>query len=307
MKTRVKYILLFSVIALLVAVVPFVIMVIAGITPPESWRPVSGGTITEQTWISFSGAYIGAIIGAIGAIVIMFRTLRESRKEKIDSRRYADYLYIRDSLEQCIGAIDDSCTVDVISNMFELCFAEFNLPDLERLFYDWKVEKKMYFKLQRSIAQTIIPSKENAKNAVNSTYENFRELWAWEFAFEEFLSQIIVDFRLKDDLEDWEKHRASTTDKLYEYLSTICEEQMFRINMDTLEPIKYSFSKYFSGVRYINEPESITMGGEKARTEFMIVYMQAIKEYQEDYHKITKNINKTAEELLSSLKTEFII
>ena len=73
------------VIVVFVVAIPFAVMLLAGLTPPASWPTVSGGTVKEQTWISFAGAYIGSIIGALGAIIIMFRTLAEGKKDKLDN------------------------------------------------------------------------------------------------------------------------------------------------------------------------------------------------------------------------------
>ena len=84
-KTISKIILLILVLVLVIAA-PLCLMFIIGLDAPPILQPVSGGTLKEQSWIAFSGAYMGAIIGAVGAVTIMFITIKENRKEK---RKYS--------------------------------------------------------------------------------------------------------------------------------------------------------------------------------------------------------------------------
>lgn len=80
MKYSLKNILFFGLIAVLVAAVPVFVMELVGANPPQALRPIFGGTPKEQTWITFFGAYIGSIIGAIGAVTIMFLTIKRLRQ-----------------------------------------------------------------------------------------------------------------------------------------------------------------------------------------------------------------------------------
>ena len=82
MKAVLKNTIIALVLVAIVILLPFVVMMIAGLTPPDSLG-VSGGTIKEQTWITFSGAYIGAIIGAIGAIINSRGAQRKDRESKV--------------------------------------------------------------------------------------------------------------------------------------------------------------------------------------------------------------------------------
>lgn len=298
-----KRILTIVIIACLIIFAPLAVMLLVRLTPPDYLQPISGGTLKEQTWIAFAGAYVGAIIGAAGSIIIMFRTISEGRKEKVENRKYADYLYVRDIIEEALKTIDESETVTVINGMFKLLEADFKIPNLTQFERDLSRERTAYGKLSRALTQTIIPHQDKAIEQLKSS---FKELFSFESAFKEFVDKIVVDNNIQEDLPNWPLHRASLTDILYTNL--VEDVQSHRYNHDeNWEPVKYSFANHFNEVFFLTPPDSITLGTEDAKTEFGFVYPNVMNEYSRLYAELSSSVSVASSDLLLSLKKELII
>ena len=310
MKPFVKTLLFGLAILFVVICIPICIFWGAGLTPPKAWTPIPGGTPAEQTWISFAGAYIGAIIGAVGAIVIMFRTLREGKKEKIDNRRYTDYLYIRDSIEDLHSTLDGSNTQTVFSQLAHLIEADFVIPDLDRLKEDYMGQRSSFLKTRRALLQSIIPLD---SKSIDGFSDAFSELQDWQTAFLEFLEKIIVDNRICDDIENWGEHRAFYTDKIYEELVDDYNRYDYRMEAD-YTPIKYSFTRVqyegepaFASVIPIYDGLSVSMGDELVKTSFCFVFSAALQEYVNNYSEIISSIERISDSLIKELKSVITI
>lgn len=308
MKKRVQQTLVFSLILIVVLLIPFGIMILAGMTPPKSWQPISGGTITEQTWITFAGAYLGAIIGALGSIIIMFRTLHEGHKDKVESRKYADYLFIRDILDQSVTTVNKSSTQAVISQMFKLPDGDFTIPDLRKLKEDFREEMACYSRLKLAMAQTILCVNSGTTNMVK---ESFSDLFDFESAVEEFFEKILVTHGIRELLPQWASHRASITDQLYERLVEDVERHQYRFtimeeNLD-IYTSKYSFSKFFEAIERPANGVQYYLGEEEASTSFIETYDSIMVFYSNSYSDIRAQIDKAAESLLSELKRDIVV
>lgn len=273
------------------------------ITPPDYLQPISGGTFKEQTWIAFAGAYLGAIIGAIGSIIIMFRTLSEGRLEKVENRKYADYLYVRDRLEEALASIDESGTGSLIIKMGKLVDEDFKIPNLDRFASDLSHERALYRKLIRALTQTIIPHQDESISALKNS---FKELFLLENAIKEFVNKIIVDNNIQQDLSSWPLHRASLTDLLYEKLVKDVKNFDFQQNED-LSPIKYSFANDFGELHFFERPESFFMGPEESKTAFPHVYSRLIEKYIHLYSDLSLSVFTASQELLASFKKELVL
>ncbi|MBR1510552.1 MAG: hypothetical protein IJ623_07880 [Bacteroidales bacterium] len=278
-------------------------MLLVRLSPPDYLQPISGGTLKEQTWIAFAGSYVGAIIGAAGAILIMFRTISEGQKEKVENRKYADYLYVRDSIEEALQSIDESGMVTVITEMFALLDANYRIPNLTQFERDLSHERITYRKLLRALTQTIIPNQDQAIDALKS---RFNELFSLENAFKEFVNKIVVDNNIQEDFYKLQLHIASLTDKLYKNLVEDVQSHHYQHD-ENCEPIKYSFAKHFDKLLYLTPPNSLSFGEEDAKTGFGLIYPQVMNEYSRIYAELSSSVSAASNDLLLSLKQELVM
>jgi len=303
MKYSLKNILFFGLIAVLVAAVPVFVMELVGANPPQALRPISGGTPKEQTWITFFGAYIGSIIGAIGAVTIMFLTLRHGRRERLESRRYADFLFIRDILDQTMVSIDESPVQEALDRMFHLLEADFRAPDIKTLQNGLRKERTLFHRLERALSQTIIPNQQKVSNDLKKC---FLDLFSWEDAFCEFIDKILDSCGSETELSRWATRRAAILDEVFERLSYDVDNLKY-MHDDNLKPVKYSFVRFFP----ISEDgekvsDSTSLGGKQCRTDFPLAFLHAMQHYQDSYEKILGALNEASGTLVSSLKKETV-
>lgn len=303
MKYSLKNILFFGLIAVLVAAVPVFVMELVGANPPQALRPISGGTPKEQTWITFFGAYIGSIIGAIGAVTIMFLTLRHGRHERLESRRYADFLFIRDILDQTMVSIDEAPVQEALERMFRLLEADFRAPDIKTLQNGLRKERTLFHRLERALSQTIIPNQEKVSDNLKKC---FLELFSWEGAFCEFIDKILSACGSETELSQWASKRAAILDDVFDTLSKDIEEENYIMD-EKWNPVKYSFARFFpmseNGEKV---SDSTSLGGKQCMTDFPLAFLHAMQHYQDSYEKILKALNEASGALVSSLKKETV-
>ena len=301
MKYSLKNILFFGLIAVLVAAVPVFVMELVGANPPQALRPISGGTPKEQTWITFFGAYIGSIIGAIGAVTIMFLTLRHGRHERLESRRYADFLFIRDILDQTMVSVDESPVQEALERMFRLLEADFRAPDIKTLQNGLRKERTLFHRLERALSQTIVPNQEKVSDNLKKCFLN---LFSWEGAFCEFIDKILSARGSNKDISQWASKRASILGHVFETISKDIQEADF-VKDENLEPVKYSFARFF----VIPEGDSdtlISLGGRQSENELPLAFLNAMQRYQDTHEKILRALNDASGALVSSLKKETV-
>ena len=233
----------------------------------------------------------------------MFRTLSEGRLEKVENRKYADYLYVRDRLEEALASIDESGTGSLIIKMGKLVDEDFKIPNLDRFASDLSHERALYRKLIRALTQTIIPHQDESISALKNS---FKELFLLENAIKEFVNKIIVDNNIQQDLSSWPLHRASLTDLLYEKLVKDVKNFDFQQNED-LSPIKYSFANDFGELHFFERPENFYMGPEESKTAFPRVYSHLIEKYIHLYSDLSLSVFTASQELLASFKKELVL
>lgn len=263
------------------------------------WQNAPGITSTEQTWITFAGAYIGSIIGAVGTVVVMFRTLREERNRQMEDRKYADYLYLRSIMEDFILSVDSAVTGAIINDMYELLEFDFSIPNIKQYKNDMSNERLQYGRLRRAMNQSILPLSGKVKDELD---EFVAKLWAWEFAFDEFTTKVIRGgINVEEHLSDWAEHRAKYTDAIYkEMVKAVRELDYYKDEHNN--PIPYSFVKWFVGDVNAGETFRSTLGGKVSKTPFTLVYINALDDYQKSYWEIRFNISKQAELFLADLR-----
>lgn len=280
-------------------------MLIAGYTPPESLGTISGGTLKEQTWITFSGAYIGAIIGAIGAIAVMFITLNDKRKERIDNRRYTDYLYIRDKVEDVFNARDNTLEWDVLAKMNHLLIDEFTPPDLKEFRKRIEQEDKAARVMIRALKRTVIP---NVESLSNELFRLFQDHIRYQKSLDEYVSFIVENcaFYLKKY-----DNKALLSDALYEVIVghwSLPEH----ISMQMEDDLSVGFKKYsflnvdgYSKILYC-EPgvNSFSHEGVEAKTLFFRVFYDTLRFYYSEGNKLADSIGETATALFNAMKIE---
>lgn len=303
MKYSLKNILFFGLIAVLVAAVPVFVMELVGANPPQALRPISGGTPKEQTWITFFGAYIGSIIGAIGAVTIMFLTLRHGRHERLESRRYADFLFIRDILDQTMVSVDESPVQEAMEMMIHLLEADFHAPDIKTLQNGLRKERTLFHRLERALSQTIVPNQQKVSDDLK---KYFLDLFSWEGAFCEFIDKILSACGSETELSRWATRRADILDDVFDTLSKDIEEENY-IKDEKWNPVKYSFVRFFP----ISEDgekvsDSTSLGGKQCRTDFPLAFLNAMQRYQDMHEKILGALNDASGTLVSSLKKETV-
>lgn len=303
MKYSLKNILFFGLLAVLVAAVPVFVMELVGANPPQALRPISGGTPKEQTWITFFGAYIGSIIGAIGAVTIMFLTLRHGRHERLESRRYADFLFIRDILDQTMVSIDESPVQETLERMFRLLEADFRAPDIKTLQNGLRKERTLFHRLERALSQTIVPNQEKVSDDLKKC---FLDLFSWEGAFCEFIDKILNACGSETELSRWATRRADILDEVFESLSYDIDNLNY-MHRDDLEPVKYSFVRFFPMSEEGEKvSDQVSLGGKQCRTDFPLAFLHAMQHYQETHEKILWALNDASGALVSSLKKEAV-
>lgn len=295
--TILPYVVIFSILL----VVPFFVMIIAGAQPPSFLEPVSGGTQKEQTWITFSGAYLGAIIGAVGAVIIMFKTINEGRKEKIESRRYADYLYIRDRIESMMEAKDSSPNSRFLDFMQKFTHSEIKRPNLEEVVSYRSKFQVLYSSVRRAFDQTIIP---NQSEKISSFMNCVRDLLNWQSAFYEYVDLIFDEHYMSIDYVEANKQKTAFFDELYKSIVNYVLDFRYIKDSETFNPIEYSFSDSFNEVKYVNNGRELTKKNEKAETEFIHVHGSLIRRYREQLSKIEEAISNAHSELMNSMKQQ---
>lgn len=296
MKTR--QIILTALIVLTIVLAPILITVIMRIDPPGFLQPVAGNTIKEQTWITFSGAYLGAIISAVGAIMIMMITLRSNRAEKKESRRYQDYLYLRDRLEGYSLSLHDnylykslSVLYDVINDPELLVLPELNL--LEETADHVRTE---YYKVQRAVKQSINKTDDRVLHDLKSSYGEFE---MWYITYYDFIKQTNHYCRLgkKKGMK-----KAAVMDYLYKRLV----EDVQNHNVALQGVVPFTFANCFKEIDHPNPGENL-LDGQEYNTDIITAFSNTVVEFRDRFFKCTSSIEETIETTLSHYQKQQVV
>ena len=300
-KTISKIILLILVLVLVIAA-PLCLMFIIGLDAPPILQPVSGGTLKEQSWIAFSGAYMGAIIGAVGAVTIMFITIKENRKEKQESRRYEDFLYVRDKLEKYAIAVEGWNPEAVITQMLSYCNS-----DQIRKWVDWGEMHRRFIEtirveyggVRRALSQAINNIPEERSRSIELKYY---ELEDWEEKFSEFINKVNRHLQAIDPIQG--NPKAENLDKLYSALVEDVKQGNYSWAEQTAENNPYSFFFLFTDVKTFENGETMRLGAFYMKTRFVEVYRETLLSYQVSYERIAMEIKVNIERLLVDLQRQ---
>jgi len=291
MKLIYKALLILFILILLVSV-PFLLMMIIGSDAPAFLQPVSGGTIKEQSWIAFSGAYTGAIIGAVGAVTIMFITIRENKKEKIESRKYTDFLYIRDVIECYIAKIDSwspKSYIDELSNVFD---GEKNhvWRDIDEMNNKCQEIYLEYGRLRRALSQSINNITQDCYHSICNCCD---DIFEWYVQFIGFRKLVIHHCQSIDPDGDM------PADRLLKELSVA----MMKAAKDAQSvgegspKSPYSFFDWIAGYRSIEKYKEINDAD-------INILKSIVLEYYTSYNRIPGEIKKEMESLLGNLRNQ---
>lgn len=275
---------------------PFVIMWLAGLTPRFS---VSGNTSKEQTWITFAGSYIGALIGAAGAVIIMYRTINEGRRERIESRKYQDFLYFREKVEEFFSAFDAYVylTISTLNQMQMLFSEDFKIPDIKQWNEAMLNKKILQERVIRALKQTTLRGPEDALEYLEN---DFGVLSDWDEAWGEYLNLIIINNDLYHIVSEWGSRQArdTYTDRIYKYLvmDIVMSENYKECNG---KAIQFSFSEKEGFNRVLKDPDH-----SHGETKFSEVHHNAIMEYKWDFNGLVSSVRNDINCVVSTFKEE---
>lgn len=288
-------------IAALLVFIPFLIMWIAGWNPPTSWPPVSGGTIKEQTWISFSGGYVGAIIGAVSALLIMFMTLREGRSEKVENRKYAEYLHLRDLLDECFASEDafNAKISETFVKMFDFCGPDFSMPDLKELKAEYLKSPANFRRLRRAMKQSILEVPKERIKSITGHWVTIREI---EASFIEFVDKVLGN-GIEAFLPEWPMKWPEYMEIVYKSLISDVESGHYNAAIDE-DLMKYSFAQWLLDVQWKEDDKKLKVS---PKQRFSDIYEKAIHNYAKWHSDAVKAYQDDLEPLLEELKGDLIL
>lgn len=297
MKSRRKPWSAICVACVFVIVAPLLVKWVVGSNPPFFLQPVSGDTSKEQTWITFFGAYIGAIIGALGAIVIMFRTLWEGRKDKIETRRYENFLYLRGILEDYLASVDASNIFELFYGMYDLTCGQFVTFDIKKFQEHISGEQWQFRRLRRGICQSMY---EIPESVTSELYDSVHQIMMYEDAFLEFVE--IINKEMKEiGADEWNAHRSKSLDFLYKSLVKRVEWHNYN-GAGADGPNPFSFSSYFEEVHKADKNNFASFDNVKCKTLFVLILRNVVDNYQRQYYEIKNSVSSQAEALIRALK-----
>ena len=288
-------------IAALLVFIPLLIMWIAGWNPPTSWPPVSGGTIKEQTWISFSGGYVGAIIGAVSALLIMFMTLREGRSEKVENRKYAEYLHLRDLVDGCFAS-DEACFVKIsetLVKMFDFCGPNFSMPDIKGMKIEYMKAPANFRRLRRSMKQSILNVPNERIKSITGHWVTIRKI---EASFIEFVDKVLGN-GIEEYLPEWPKKWPKYAEIVFRLLISDAESGRYDAAIDE-DLMKYSFVQWFSDVQWKEDDKKLQISPDES---FCEKYEKAIHKYAKWHSEAIKAYQDDLEPLIEELKADLIL
>lgn len=159
-----------------IVIVPYLINWLVHLSSPK-WLSISGTTETESVWIGFWASYIGSILAACVAFIVLYKTLKQNERENIlnrndahsenlsNSQRQLELLSyevsrqhlsdIRNTLVDCFMALEQEKTNDLLWHLKQENTYQIDLSterdSISKVVDD---ENRAYYKLELLIPQS---------------------------------------------------------------------------------------------------------------------------------------------------------